>query len=40
MNVVNKVESVDTLQSRCMHLSLVIVWLRTAVGSVVAETGF
>jgi hypothetical protein len=37
---VNKLEYVETLQSRCMRLSLVIVWLRTAVGSVVAETGF
>ncbi len=31
--MVNKVESVETLQSRCMHLSLVFVWLWTAVVS-------
>lgn len=32
--MVNKLESVETLQSRCMQLSLVFVWLWTAVVSV------
>ncbi|OGA81583.1 MAG: epimerase [Burkholderiales bacterium RIFCSPHIGHO2_01_FULL_63_240] len=34
MNVVNKLKSVETLQSRYLRLSLVFVWLWTAVVSV------
>lgn len=32
--MVNNLASVETLQSRCMHLSLDFVWLWTAVVSV------
>jgi hypothetical protein len=41
--MVNKLESVETLQSRCMHLSLVFVWQQPMESSrecVGAEAGF